>query len=290
VNSFLESFVMAKIQIVARINFDVVVRLDGPVSSGAQLKGQFQPGRLGGGGANTGVALCHAGHDVSLFADVGNDAAADSMLTQLVRFGANVSRVRRLEEASPPVMVLLDPAGERTIIRGSSSLSAGPSLPGSDETADALYIKTYGAAVADLMRARLDRCLVVSHAPPVGTSHWPAHVLVNSAAHMTEGELADPMAYARDLAGEALRWMVVTDGARGATAYGLTETVHVPAFPADVVDSTGAGDVFIGGLIHGLLRRHPIRDALRFGALWAASAVGCPSSIPSASLRDLTGS
>ncbi len=189
---------MAKIQIVARINFDVVVRLDGPVSSGAQLKGQFQPGRLGGGGANTGVALCHAGHDVSLFADVGNDAAGDGMLTQLAGFGADVSRVRRLEEASPPVMVLLDPAGERTIIRGSSSLSAAPSLPEADEPADALYIKTYGPAVADLMRARLDRCLVVSHAPPAGTSDWPAHVLVNSAAHMTESELADPLAYARE--------------------------------------------------------------------------------------------
>jgi sugar/nucleoside kinase (ribokinase family) len=290
VNSFLESFVMAKIQIVARINFDVVVRLDGPVSSGAQLKGQFQPGRLGGGGANTGVALCHAGHDVCLFADVGNDAAGDSMLNQLSGFGVDVSRVRRLEEASPPVMVLLDPAGERTIIRGSSSLSTTPKLPKADEPADALYIKSYGPAVAELMRARLDRCLVISHAPPVGTRDWPAHVLVNSAAHMNENELADPLAYARGLAGEALRWMVVTDGARGATAYGLTETVHVPAFPADVVDSTGAGDVFIGGLIHGLLRRRPIRDALEFGVLWAASAVSSPSSIPPASLRDLAGS
>jgi sugar/nucleoside kinase (ribokinase family) len=290
VNSFLESFVMAKIQIVARINFDVVVRLDGPVSSGAQLKGQFQPGRLGGGGANTGVALCHAGHDVSLFADVGNDEAGDGMLTQLVCFGADVSRVRRLEEASPPVMVLLDPAGERTIIRGSSSLSIPPKLPGADEPADALYIKCYGTDVADLMRARLDRCLVVSHAPPAGTSDWPAHVLVNSAAHMTESELADPLAYAHDLAGEALRWMVVTDGPRGATAYGAGGPVHVPAVPADVVDSTGAGAVFIAGLIHGLLGSHPIRDALGLGVLWAASAIGSPSSIPPASLRDLTGS
>jgi len=290
VNSFLESFVMAKIQIVARINFDIVVRLDGPVSSGAQLKGQFQPGRLGGGGSNTGVTLCHAGHDVSLFADVGNDAAGDSMLTQLAAFGADVSRVRRLEEASPPVMVLVDPAGERTIIRGAPTLSAAPALPKADEPADALYIKTYGPAVAGLMRARLDRCLVVSHAPPAGTRDWPAHVLVNSAAHMTRGELADPLAYARSLAGDALRWMVVTDGARGATAYSPAEVIHVSAFPVDVVDSTGAGDVFIGGLIHGLLGSHSIRDALGVGVLWAASAVGSPSSIPPASLRDLVGS
>jgi site-specific DNA-methyltransferase (adenine-specific) len=278
---------MAKIEIVARINLDVVVRLDGPVSSGAQLKGLFQPGRLGGGGSNTGVALCYAGHEVSLFTDVGNDAAGDAMLAELAGFGADIAQVRRLDEPTPPVMVLLDPAGERTIIRGSPLFSSAPQLPEADEPADALYVKTYGPAVADLLRARLDRCLVVSHAPPAGTRDWPAHVLVNSAAHMTPGELADPLSYASRLAGEALRWMVVTDGARGATAYGSTENVHVPAVLAEVVDSTGAGDVFIAGLIHGLLGGQPIREALRIGARWAASAVGSPSSIPPASLRDL---
>jgi sugar/nucleoside kinase (ribokinase family) len=278
---------MPKIEIVARINFDVVVRLDGPVSSGAQLKGLFQQGRLGGGGANTGVALCHAGHEVSLFADVGNDAAGDAMLAELAGLGADISHVRRLGEPTPPVMVLVDPAGERTIVRGSSLLSYAPKLPKADEPADALYIKTYGPAVADLLRARLDRCLVVSHAPPAGTRDWPAHVLVSSAAHMSESELADPLSYAHSLAGKALRWMVVTDGARGATAYGPPGTVHVPAVPAQVVDSTGAGDVFIAGLIHGLLGGRPIREALGLAVLWAASAVGSPSSIPPASLRDL---
>jgi sugar/nucleoside kinase (ribokinase family) len=278
---------MAKIEIVARINFDVVVKLDGPVSSGAQLKGLFQPGRLGGGGSNTGVALCHAGHEVSLFADVGNDATGDAMLAELAGFGADVSCVHRLDEPTPPVIVLLDPAGERTIIRGSPLLPAAPPLPGPDGLADALYVKTYSPAVADLLRARLDRCLVVSHAPPAGTRDWPAHVLVSSAAHMSESELADPLTYAHGLAGKALRWMVVTDGARGATAYGPSGAVHVPAVPAQVVDSTGAGDVFIAGLIHGLLGGRPIREALGLAVLWAASAVGSPSSIPPASLRDL---
>lgn len=279
---------MAKIQIVARINFDIVVRLEGTVSSGAQLKGRFQPGRLGGGGANTGVALCFAGHEVSLFADVGNDAAGDGMLSQLAGFGADVSRVRRLDEPSPPVMVLLDPAGERTIIRGATRASSTPALPDADEPGDALYIKTYDATVADLMRSRLDRCLVVSHAPPPGTTDWPAHILVNSAAHMSKRELADPLAYAQDLAGDALRWLVVTDGARGATAYGPTGVVNVSAVPADVVDSTGAGDVFIAGLIHGLLGGRPIQDALGVGALWAAKAVGSPTSIPPLALGDLS--
>jgi sugar/nucleoside kinase (ribokinase family) len=107
---------------------------------------------------------------------------------------------------------------------------------------------------------------------------------------MSERELADPLAYAQGLAGDALRWMVVTDGARGATAYGPTGVVNVSAVPADVVDSTGAGDVFIAGLIHGLLGQKPIQEALGVGARWAAAAVGSPTSIPPESLRDLLGS
>ncbi|UEM05920.1 PfkB family carbohydrate kinase [Skermanella rosea] len=279
---------MARIQIVARINLDVVVRLDGPVASGAQLKGQFGQGRLGGGGSNTGVALAYAGHDVALFADVGGDAGGAAMLAELSALGIDVSRVRRLPEPTPPVLVLLDPDGERTIIRGRPSLVLPPALPDPAEPADALYVKAYGPEVADLLRARLETCLVVSHAPPAGTTGWPAHVVVDSAAHMTDEALADPYAAARRFAGERLRWMVVTDGSRGATAFGPSGPVHVPAVPATVVDSTGAGDVFTAGLIHGLAGGAPIREALSIGARWAALAVTSPTSVPPPSLRDLT--
>ena len=93
---------MAKIQIVARINFDIVVRLDGPVSSGAQLKGRFQAGRLGGGGANTGVALCLAGHDVSLFAAHMVQHMLLSMLVPLaLALGAPVTLALRTLPARP---------------------------------------------------------------------------------------------------------------------------------------------------------------------------------------------
>lgn len=279
---------MARIQIVARINLDVVVRLDGAVSSGAQLKGQFDQGRLGGGGSNTGAALAYAGHHVALFADVGGDAGGTAMLGELAGLGIDVSRVRRLAEPTPPVLVLLDPDGERTIIRGRPSLVPPPRLPDPSEPADALYAKAYGPGVADLLRARLGSCLVVSHAPPAGTTDWPAHVMVDSAAHMTEEALADPYAAARRLAGKALRWMVVTDGPRGATAFGPGGQVHVPAQPATVVDSTGAGDVFTAGLIHGLVGGAPMRDALSTGARWAALSVASPTSVPPSSLRDLT--
>jgi sugar/nucleoside kinase (ribokinase family) len=278
---------MALIQIAARINFDVVVRLDGVVSSGAQLKARFDPGRLGGGGANTGVALAFAGHDVALFAEVANDANGSSMLEELLAIGIDVSRVGRFSGPTPPVLVLLDPEGERTIIRGSTGVAGRTVLPAAAERADALYVKTHGAEVAELLRQRIASCLVVSHAPPAGTADWPAHVIVESAAHMSAPALADPYAAGRALAGDALRWMVVTDGSKGATAFGPAGAVHVRATPAEVVDSTGAGDVFTAGLIHGLLAGAPIEDALRIGTRWAALAVTSPTSVPPPSLRGL---
>ncbi|EWY42177.1 carbohydrate kinase [Skermanella stibiiresistens SB22] len=274
-------------QIAARINFDVVVRLDGVVSSGAQLKARFDPGRLGGGGANTGVALAYAGHEVALFAEVGDDASGASMLDELVATGIDVSRVRRLRGPTPPVLVLLDPEGERTIIRGSPREAGATVLPAVNERADALYVKTHGADVVELLRERIASCLVVSHAPPAETTDWPAHVIVDSAAHMGASALADPYAAGHAWAGDALRWMVVTDGSRGATAFGPAGAVHVRATPAEVVDSTGAGDVFTAGLIHGLLTGMPIEDALRIGTRWAALAVTSPTSVPPPSLREL---
>ncbi|UEM23860.1 PfkB family carbohydrate kinase [Skermanella mucosa] len=280
---------MARIQIIARINLDVVVRLDGAVSSGAQLKGQFDQGRLGGGGSNTGVALAYAGHDVALFADVGGDALGSTMLAELSGLGIDVSSVRRLAEPTPPVLVLLDPNGERTIIRGRPSVVLPPLLPDPSELSDVLYVKAYAPEVADLLRDRMGSSLVVSHAPPAGTAAWPAHVMVDSAAHMTAEALSDPYGAARSLAGEGLRWMVVTDGSRGATAFGPSGPVHVPAEPAAVVDSTGAGDVFTAGLIHGLVGGASIRDALSIGTRWAALTVTSPTSVPPPSLRDLTG-
>ncbi|WP_158045633.1 carbohydrate kinase family protein [Skermanella pratensis] len=278
---------MARIQIVARINLDVVVRLDGAVSTGAQLRGRFDKGRLGGGGSNTGVALAYAGHDVALFAHVGEDSGGTAMLAELAGLGIDVSRVRRFAGPTPPVLVLLDPGGERTIIRGCPSVALPPVSPDPLEKPDVLYVKAYGAEVADLLRARMGSCLVVSHAPPAGTADWPAHVMVDSAAHMTAEALADPYRAARVLAGEGLRWMVVTDGSRGATAFGPSGPIRVPAEPATVVDSTGAGDVFTAGLIHGLTGGAPIRDAMSIGTRWAALAVTSPTSVPPASLRDL---
>jgi sugar/nucleoside kinase (ribokinase family) len=64
------------------------------------------------------------------------------------------------------------------------------------------------------------------------------------------------------------------------------EQIRVAARPVSVVDTTGAGDAFAGGLIHGLAWGMAIKDALQCAVDWGAFAVSSESSIPSIALKN----
>ncbi len=71
-------------------------------------------------------------------------------------------------------------------------------------------------------------------------------------------------------------FLVVKRGEHGATAIVDGVRYDVPAFPAEVVDATGAGDCFNAGFLYGLLKDRAIEECLRLGNICGASAVGAP--------------
>jgi sugar/nucleoside kinase (ribokinase family) len=85
--------------------------------------------------------------------------------------------------------------------------------------------------------------------------------------------------------GRRARLTVVTRGGRGCTAYTEDETTDVPAYPVEALSTLGAGDVFHGALLAGLLRKLPLRDALAWANACAAlscRALDGRSAIPTA--------
>lgn len=278
---------MARLLNVANINLDVVIEIPGPLVGGAHHRGRLRPPRLGGGGPNTALGLAWAGHEVALAAFVGSDPAADDMLAQLAGHGIDLARVVRLPGDSPRAFILLEADGERTIISTGDTRDRDLPPQALAGRFDAVYVKSVRPGLAPMMRARLDSGLVIAQLPPATVTDWPAHVLIASAADLDPARRAAPFAAGRRIAGDALRWVVVTDGARGATAYGADATVQVPAVPTRVVDTTGAGDVFAAGLIHGLVTGRAIGACLGLGAEWAALAVAAPSSVPPPALKAL---
>src|SRR5438105_12904170 len=97
------------------------------------------------------------------------------------------------------------------------------------------------------------------------------------------GGAADPARAARTLREAGAGTVIVTLGGDGVLAYGA-ETLRVPAFTVDVVDTTAAGDAFNAGLAVALAEARPLRAALVFASATAALACtrrGAQASLPS---------
>lgn len=105
--------------------------------------------------------------------------------------------------------------------------------------------------------------LIAAVSVPVFAEHVPEAVT----------GIADPERALRKLRARHDGLLCVTLGARGALALDGDRAVYSPGFQVQAVDTTGAGDVFRGGLIYGLLQRWPVERVLRFAN--AAAAASC---------------
>ncbi|WP_404382762.1 PfkB family carbohydrate kinase [Caenispirillum salinarum] len=279
---------MSRMAVIGGLNLDEVVYLDGPLLPGGRMRARGREHRVGGGGANTAVALALAGHAVRLWGAVGDDDAGRRILAELAGHGIDASGVARRAGPTPCPLILVDEAAERTIIKVEQPLSIRLDPPVAADLAGVagMWINAFTPALAAPMAAAVAarKTLVCAHLPPPPIDRWPAHVMVASGL-----DPRDVLARAQALAGEALRWVVVTEGARGAVALHVGgDRVSVPAAPARAVDTTGAGDAFTAGLLHGLTaRRLPMDRALSLACRFGAAAVEHAASLPPERLRSL---
>lgn len=263
---------MARIVVVGSVASDEVVRLTERCREGAHLNGVPGETRLGGGGANSAVALAAAGHHVTLVTAVGEDDAGRWQVAQLAAAGVDVSAIRRVRGPSTRSILLIDPVGERTIVNLGRVQEPEPPRRLLELSADLVYVRTRATTLAPLLADMVGRQPVIAHIPPMMAGVFPAHVVVASASDLDAAVLADPLAAARAVAGPSLEWMVLTRGEAGAEAFGprhLTQAaVSVPA-----VDTTGAGDAFAAGLCHALADGAQMPAALALAVRWGAAKV-----------------
>lgn len=265
---------MARIVVLGSVARDEVIQLDHRLREGAHLQGTPPLARLGGGGANTAIALTHAGHEVSLVAAVGTDPLADELLAELARHGVDIGPVTRISGPSTHSLVLLDPEGERTIINLTRARESRPPRRLLDLAADCVYVRSNGQVLEDLLREKAALCPIIAQIRPPEDGLLPVQVLVGSHGDLDAGLLADPLAAGRQLAGDILRWVVVTHGEEGAEAFGVDgRRLRATAPDVEVVDTTGAGDAFAAGLAHALALGLDMERALPLAVGWGAAKV-----------------
>jgi ribokinase len=257
---------MGSVFVVGSINQDYVLTVDRRPRAGETVTGGTLDVRGGGKGANQAVAAADSGAAVTLLARVGSDAAGTAQREELARRGVDVSLVTTTDGvATGAAFITVTPDGENavTVVPG-----ANGRLAVTDVDAVAALLSRCSVLVAQL-EIPLDTVVAA-----VRRGGGTAHILLNAAPfaplppsllekidtlvvneHEAASLLGSPVVAAADAADGAGRLLargpgtvIVTLGAGGAVVADVHGATHVPAPTVPVVDTTGAGDVFVGTL------------------------------------------
>ncbi len=282
------------------INVDLVARTTRLPRAGETLAGNSFAMLPGGKGANQALAARRAGADVVLIGAVGADVFAPVALSSLREAGINLQSISESTMPTGVALIHVDDRGENciTVIAGANADAGSGAIP--PELLDAgtmllLQLELPMAQVAEAAsRGRSRGARVVLNAAPV---HPLPPSLLSSVDILivNEGEAATVAAAlgvepaAEGFAAEVHRRFrcsaVVTRGARGALAAADGRLWHAPAPRVRAIDTTGAGDAFVGALAAAIDRGaawpRALADGVAAGAL-ACTAAGAQGALPGA--------
>lgn len=292
---------MKNIVVVGSINMDLVTNVAAFPKPGETIHSLGVGYHPGGKGANQAVAAARSGARVQMVGAVGTDSFARTLIDNLAASGVDTDSILRKEGHSGLAVITVEQSGENHIV-----LAAGSNKAFTFEEIEGRI--AWDEAYAVLLQNEIDWETTVSvmrAAKRKGVPVWfnPAPALkleppVLSLIHTcilneTEIELItgvkvagteDAARAAGQLLEAGVTQVVVTLGDKGCVWVGPGgESCRVPAFRVKAVDTTAAGDTFIGALAAASCDGMPVTDALRRAAAASAIAVtrqGAQASIP----------
>jgi sugar/nucleoside kinase (ribokinase family) len=287
-------------------NVDLLIRLPERGPGKRDISGSV-PQLFGGGTvANASVALARLGVPVAFVGMVGDDGYGRYVRDDLAREGIDTrGLILNPDVFTQMVLALVEPDGERMLVvwppKGGAPVHLRPEDLDPDQIAGAAWLHTSGMVLREMpvreavlhgmriareagvpvsldlnlrlelwgwgddIRATLDRAL-----PLVDV------VFGSGAEEIVPVAGVEPVKRAAQTLADGQRTVVARLGAAGALAATPAEIVHAPAFPAEVVDTVGAGDAFDAGFIAARAAGHDLHTALRWGNAVAALHIGQP--------------
>jgi len=290
---------MSDVVVVGSANQDLVLRVDTLPRPGETTLARGRAETSGGKGLNQVVAAARAGASTTLIAAVGNDAAGDRLVRELHAASVDTSRVRRAATATGLAVVTVDSAGENCIVVDAGANAALLDLSESDsELAGSarvvlLQLEIPVATVAAAARAaQAGGAHVVLNAAPVRAIPSDLLAVVDTvvvneqearALSAKGGSSSDLDDVVQDLLRHVANVVVTLGGAGSLLATRGGGVHHLDALRVTPVDTTGAGDTFVGYLGAGLAQGMALRPACRLAGTAAALSVqrpGATASIP----------
>jgi ribokinase len=297
---------MPSILILGDVNVDVLMHVPAYPPPGGEVVSERILTRLGGSAANTAVTLARLGLQVRLLSRVGEDPWGGLALDALAQAGVGLDLVQK--DAGVPTGLMftaVTPDGERTMFgqRGANPYTDPATIsPDTLRGVDLLHLSGYALLEAPQRQAALRALdLARQRALPVtlDTAYLPALQMPEVLRHqclpgldacilgLPEAQAmlgaGEPDAAVSSLLEAGVRLAALKLGAAGCLLADGASRCLSPAFPVNVVDTTGAGDAFSAGVIYARLHglSLPALGALAnaLGAL-AATVPGAGTALP----------
>jgi ribokinase len=247
----------------------------------------------GGKGANQAVAAARLGASVVMVTAVGDDMFADATIRNLEAVGIDTSHVRRVKgKPSGVAPIMVEPNGENSIliVKGANADLSPADIDRAAEdlkTCDLILLQlevpleTVYAAIAFGKRHGVKT--VLNPAPATAaldvdrirdvTFFIPNETELAILTGMPVDDESSVAAAARSLIDKGFGTVIVTLGSRGALLTTPAEVRRIDPVPVTPVDTTGAGDAFVGSFARFFTGGAPLEAALKQAARYAADSV-----------------
>ena len=289
------------ITVFGSINLDLIFRTEQLPRPGETVLAASMRSEPGGKGANQAAAAARDGARVAMVGAVGSDSMADPAMAGLRAAGADLSRLATLDAPTGCASICTDAQGRNQIV-----VAPGANLLATDaQVEDALLVP--GAVLVTQMEAEpasTARLILRARARGARTIHnlAPAAPLAEDALRaldilvVNEDEGVWLGAHLGGAAGDALSLhrllgmtVIRTLGGDGVEWADGGSAHHLPAPPTEVLDTTAAGDCFVGVLAAALDRGAALPEAVTravAAASLACTRAGSQSSLPDARETD----
>lgn len=289
---------MSKIAVLGSLNMDLVTTVERQPVMGETIMGESFKTVCGGKGGNQATAIARLGGDIEMLGCVGDDAYGKLLCENLKISGAKTENIAKIGNTSG-IAAITVAGGDNSIIvvagaNGKVSKEYVDSVKDAIAAAEYLVMQLeipfdtveYAAKLAKEVGTK-----VVFNPAPMDVScrkilEYIDILVVNEheAAMICEDMVEDQKD--AEAAAEKLRKMgagcvIVTLGAKGAVYLDEKKMRYIPAVPAKAVDTTAAGDSFIGAGLVKLSSGETLFDALSFAAKVSAIVVSRPGAADS---------
>lgn len=254
---------MPKILVAGSLNADLVVRAPRFPRPGETISGGDLHVFPGGKGANQAVAASRLGASVSMLGRVGRDNFGDFLLETLQADNVDTRLVQRDDASTGAAVIVVDADGQNSIVvspGANGNLSASDVETASFPTFDLLLLQLEIPTPTVLRAAQLAKQngvrVILNPAPAkeipdelIALTDFliPNETELSLLSGMEVSDIPSADAAARKLLGRGAQHVIVTLGSRGALIVDRYTSKQVDTYTVDVVDTTAAGDAFIGG-------------------------------------------